>query len=117
MKTEKYSLSRLLTSHFLFFSWIDLKNNKKLFSNLSNTTSFPISKSWFQKTSLLIRKGKSFYKFRKKTYINKYNFKKKLLINLKVNIIENAIILLLEPYFSKYNTPGLEDFTLTECVR
>lgn len=115
MKTRKFTLSEVLTSHFLFFSWIDLKNNKKILSNFSSSEiSVPISRYWFDKTSSLIRTGKASYKIERQNRINRYNFKKKFLVNLKTNIIENSFVLLLEPCFL-YNS--ISDGTSTEFLR
>ena len=115
MKNRKSTLSDVLTSHFLFFSWIDLRNNKNIFSSFSSyKTSLPISKYWFEKTSALIRSGKASYNADRKIRLSKYNFKKKFLINLKAKIIENSFVLLLEPYFFCNH---INNRALTKCVR
>ena len=114
MITSNFALSDVLTSDFLIFSWFDIKNNKKPFSTiLLDEISLPVSKSWFEKTSLLIKKGKTFYNFNQITRINRYNLKKDFLVNIKTNIIENAIVLILEPFF--FDSIGSRVFNLIEC--
>lgn len=115
MKTRKVTLSKVLTSHFLFLSWIDLRNNKRILSNFSSSiVSIPISKNWFEKTSSLIRSGKASYKIDRRINVTRYNFKKRLILNLKTSIIENSFVLLLEPYFFHHLT---DDKALIECSR
>jgi len=116
MKSKMLTFSKVFTSNFLFYSWNDLKNNKNLISSFSGKKVIrPISKFWFEKTSLLIKSGKFIYKKNKDFNINCMNSKRQLLVNIKNNIIENSFILLLEPYFS--DAIFINSFNLTESVR
>lgn len=82
----------------LFFSWNYLKKQNKSLIFPYKKVLAPITNSWFQKTSLLIKSGNFVYKNFNGSFISKYNFKKKT-NNIKFKIIENAFVSILQPYF------------------
>nr|AKL78972.1 maturase [Euglena viridis] len=91
-------LIKLFTPEFLFFSWNDLKN-KKFFFHFSNLKTLnPISKLWFNKVSILIQSGRFFYKPKKKRVYFFMSIRKKI-NNIKIQILENAFLLIMQPYF------------------
>ena len=105
---------KLLTPEFLFFSWNDLKKNKELYYGFSYVTTVkPISKLWFSKVSYLIQKGRFVYKNKKNLFLLKSS--KKTVEGLKIQILENAFFLVMQPYF--LGNYSIKNFTLTECVR
>nr|YP_009137058.1 maturase [Euglena viridis]AJF21611.1 maturase [Euglena viridis] len=91
---------KLFTSEFLLFSWNDLKNNKNFYLNFQNSKKnfYPISKLWFIRVSTLIQSGRFLYKTKKKKKFLFMSNKKKI-HNIKIQILENAFLLIMQPYF------------------
>jgi len=124
MKLLDLALKDLITSDFLYYSWIDLKNkSKNLFNSSDIGRSEPLSKNWFNKTSVLIRRGTYDYKNvrseddRSSEYYPMYFSKKLFLRKLKNKIIENAFVLILESYLYDQDQAKLKNRNLTECLR
>jgi hypothetical protein len=91
------------TWRLLFYSWKDLKRRFFHSKNLNGYDSFKIdsiSSYWFVKTAEQIRKGSFVYKEHiNNVNISQYTTHKFLVNRLKQRIIENAFVILLEPYF------------------
>lgn len=94
---------RNFTWRLLFYSWKDLKFryfhsqnlNKNHFSKVD-----PISTYWFVKTAEQIRKGNFCFKETKSiSYLSQFAIKNSLIGCIKQRIIENAFVIILEPYF------------------
>lgn len=91
------------TWRLLFYSWKDLKRRFFHSKNINGYNLFkidPISSYWFVKTADQMRKGSFNYKEHgNKLVKSQYNTNKFLVNRLKQRIIENALVILLEPYF------------------
>lgn len=103
-KLEYFSFEQVMTSKFLFYAWIELRNSKNYFS-FSFHNKY-LRKSWFKNTSNLIANSQFTYK--KSVNITSVRF-------LKNKIIENSILLFLFSFLKKKNLNL--NFPLTECVR
>lgn len=94
---------RNFTWRLLFYSWKDLKRRDLHFQNLNkyNLSKIdPVSIHWFVKTANQIRMGTFLYKESKKiTNRSHYAIKNSLISRIKQRIIENAFVIILEPYF------------------
>lgn len=108
-------LEKFLTSDFLVFSWNDLKKRTRTIADFSEKKAFkPISKVWFEKSSLLVRKGK--FNYQKFSKIRTYNLKQEISISFcKAKILEHAFLLIIRPYF--INSSYFKSFDLTQCLR
>lgn len=94
---------RNFTWRLLFYSWKDLKR-RYLHSQNLNKNNFskidPVSLFWFVKTADQIRNGTFIYKESKNSTIRShYTIKNSLISRVKQRIIENAFVIILEPYF------------------
>lgn len=118
MKFSSLRLKDLITSNLLYYSWVDLKSKKKgLFDSKESIYFEPLSKYWFDKTSLLIRSGNYAYNSTSVLIYDDFarSYKKIFMRKLKNKVLENAFLILLRPYF--LNSSNLEDINLTECLR
>ena len=118
MKFLVLSIKKSITSDFLYYSWINLKNKKdSLFDSTKLQWTEPLSKSWFNKASKLIKEGNyvySTYDASNLSYI-RFSRKKLFLHRLKNKIVENAFLILIKLRFS--NNLYLNNINLTECLR
>nr|AJF48929.1 maturase [Colacium vesiculosum] len=103
-KIKSFNFETIMTPKFLFYAWIDLRNNKNYFFSINHKKS--LRKSWFKTASSLISASKFSYK--KSLNFNSLTF-------LKGKIIENAILIYVN-LFLKIKNISL-DSSLTECVR
>lgn len=113
MRSNELLFRKLFTSSLLYYSWVKLKRELKY--SFYSTKSQPISKNWFDKTSILIRNGSFTYSNSECINLEKIISKKKFLFILKNRIIENAFVILLEPFFKV--DFSFKSFNLTECLR
>ena len=103
-KVKTFSFESIMSSKFLFYAWIDLKNNKNYL--ISTKYKKCLRKNWFKHASYLI--SKSNFKYQKSFNNNSLTF-------LKNKIIENAILIYINSFF-KINNSNFNSF-LTEFVR
>jgi hypothetical protein len=109
------NIKKFITKELLYYSWIDLKSKRKYFFYYFDIFFLdPLNKSWFRKTSNLLRKG--VYKFSTNGVLSKrYLFSKKMILGLiKLKVLENAFSFLISLYLSK--TVSLRNINLTECL-
>lgn len=107
LKTFSFSFENVMTSKFLYYSWLDLKSNKGFFSSIFISRRIePLKKNWFKKASFLLCKSQFIYK--KNSNINSLSF-------LKNKIIENAFLIFVRNFLQNKSI----DFpsSLTEYVR
>lgn len=99
------SLFHLMTDpNFLFYSWKELKRKRTKAWSLPNLhQSNPVGRLWFEKISYQLRHNRFDYKKNFFMSFNKYGSKRYSTISssFQIQIIENAIISIVKPYFSK----------------
>lgn len=120
MRLLDLKLRDLITSNFLYYSWVNLKSKKgNSFDLREINCNEPLSKYWFSKASLLIRNGVYDYGINyKSNFSSLYSFDKKVFLRkLKNKVIENAFLLILEPYFFNKSNSFSKNMNLTECLR
>nr|YP_009032719.2 maturase [Euglenaformis proxima]AGL11985.2 maturase [Euglenaformis proxima] len=107
------SLFLLMTDpNFLFYSWKELKKKKIKFSSFLKLDRFnPVGRLWFEKISYQLREN--CFDYEKNFFIsfNKHGLKKyvSLSSSFQIRIIENAIISIVQPYFSIYFFHNIHD--------
>lgn len=109
------NIKKFITKELLYYAWIDLKSKRKYFFYYFDIFFLdPLNKSWFCKTSNLLRKG--VYKFSTNGVLSKrYQFSKKMILGLiKSKVLENTFSFLISLYLSK--TVSLRSINLTECL-
>lgn len=84
------------SSYFLYYSWVELKNNYVLNKKIYK----PVSLVWFKKASFLLRK--SLYKYGTKKFFSSKdsNLHRYSMFNFRNKIIENAIFNAIFPFFN-----------------
>lgn len=119
LKFSNLILKNSITSNLLYYSWINLKNNRDNVFDLTFKSNIePLSKYWFEKTSFLIRSGNYLYSNKDNLLSSdrNVNFSNKISSSsVKDKIVENAFLILLKLFFStSFNSKNIN---LTECVR
>lgn len=118
MKFSDLNLKNSVNSDFLYYSWINLKNKRDFIIDSTRLKwTEPLSKSWFNKASILLRKGSYVYSTKNTSSFrnSSFSYRKAFLQRLKNKIVENAFLLILESHLS--GVVYSKSINLTECLR
>nr|P31916.3 RecName: Full=Maturase-like protein 2 [Euglena gracilis]CAC69146.1 maturase [Euglena gracilis] len=116
MYQSNLNLQKKVTSDLLYYSWLSLKCGWKYFFEIHNYCLFnSISRSWFKRTSSLIKKGFFIYPTVPLKIKNFFlSCTKKNFNLLKFKIVENAFLIIIKNFFI-YKI-YVQSMNLIECI-
>ncbi len=110
----EFKKRKLITKQLLYYSWLCLQiKQKPLFYFFGNGFVEPLSKSWFNKSAILLKKGR--YTFLKKNNNKTHNSNKFILRTMKNKTIEKTFLVILK--LNLFKKISLDGINLTECLR